>query len=294
MAEQFVRLTLTREQAAEIRAVVRNGYDAVTFEGTINGQPIPVRIGTDEDDGDDRAELARLEAEFTASGGRGVGLAERIDALRALVAAGDGGDACPVCGEAGYTDPAECTVCADEADAVALVEELRAANPKESGRPAVPSVYAVYEALAAANGGSGNVYLDEAQSYIAERRRVPEDLLKHLGHEIYLASTQYRLARMVADEAAARAEGWFAITEIEPTDGLVLEGRTLRGNPLRLKPTGLPGMPWALLPKGKRTHGISFDALVRQHRAYEEAKERGQVAMDGPAVVMVRLAGKKA
>lgn len=88
MAEQFVRLTLTREQAAEICAVVRNGYDAVTFEGTINGQPIPVRIGTDEDD---QAELARPEDEFAASGDRGVGLAERIDTLRARVRDDQGG-----------------------------------------------------------------------------------------------------------------------------------------------------------------------------------------------------------
>lgn len=44
MAEQFVRLQLTRHQALQLLDAVDHEDDAVTFEGTINGQPVTVRI----------------------------------------------------------------------------------------------------------------------------------------------------------------------------------------------------------------------------------------------------------
>lgn len=52
MAEQFVRLQLTRQQAQRVFDVVIDVDDAVTFEGSINGQPVDVRISaadTEED-----------------------------------------------------------------------------------------------------------------------------------------------------------------------------------------------------------------------------------------------------
>lgn len=178
----------------------------------------------------------------------------------------------------------------ERADAV-LVQELRAANPKEFGRPAVPSIYGDYKALADA-APNGLVYNADAKAYFTDRHEIPADLERHLDHEIYLASGQYRLAQMVAKEEAAREEGWVAITEIEPADGLMLESQTLRGGPFRVKPTGQPGAPWALLPKGKRTNGLNFTRMVEQHQSYLDAKERGQVAQDGPAVYMVRIVKK--
>lgn len=229
MADDYVRLVLSRDDAAKIRAVVRNGYDAEMFGGTINGQPIKVRISA-----------------------AGVDDEEDLDA--------------------------------DLPDL--LVRELRVSDPKEFGRPATPSVYKEYAALKDA-APNGMVYNDEARRYFTERHEIPEELLPHLDHEIYLASGQYRLNQMAAEEQQARWEDWIAITEVEPADGTVLDIRGRKDGPFRVKPAG-PDR-WALLPKGKRTNGYAFEGYTRQHRAYLAAKERGQVDMDGPAVIMVRI-----
>lgn len=49
MPEQSVRLTLTREQLADVTDVVDHDDDAITLTGSINGQPIDVRVSAAPD-----------------------------------------------------------------------------------------------------------------------------------------------------------------------------------------------------------------------------------------------------
>ena len=66
------------------RMAAGNGMLSGDGELTVDSWDCDVKIGASEDtDAEARAELARLEAQFAAAGGRGVELAEQIDELRA-------------------------------------------------------------------------------------------------------------------------------------------------------------------------------------------------------------------
>ncbi|MDA8355015.1 MAG: hypothetical protein M0Z95_01640 [Actinomycetota bacterium] len=163
-------------------------------------------------------------------------------------------------------------------DPVGLSEQLRDADTRFN-RTAAPAVYAEYgESM-----GSGRYpYIDDVVAEIAKKHDIPEELHKQLGHEVYLSSGQFRLGEMAGQEAALTELGYRPITEFEPVDGEQI--RLPDGVTYRVREDGHGG--WVLLPPGKRTHGVSLDAMVDQHRAYESAKERGQLRMDGPKVRM--------
>lgn len=177
----------------------------------------------------------------------------------------------------------------------ALIEEVQASD-RQFHRPAAPSIYAEY--LAYIETGA-YPYIDSVVSFIAERHGMPfvgqhhaqyaaDPLGKKLSHEVYLASTQYRLAAMVDRYAVLRGQGYRPITELEPRAGMRIEIEGCAFNPLRCVPIEARHGGWALMPPRRRTHGLNLSDLQRQHRAYLDAIDAGNLSMNGPAVVMYR------
>jgi hypothetical protein len=159
-----------------------------------------------------------------------------------------------------------------------------AAAKLDFGRPAVPAVYAEYQLFLT----SGRYpYLDEVEANILARYpKIDPALYPQLRREIYLASGQHKAATMVAQEQAARAEGFRPIVDFTPRDGLRLDWWRRDDGPFWVKPDDRGG--WALIPKGKRTHGWRWSDLVTAHGNYQRAAADRQVSLNAPAVVMVR------
>lgn len=171
-----------------------------------------------------------------------------------------------------------------------LIDELEAADDNFY-RPAVPTVFAEYKRFMA----SGRFpYIDTVVNEITERYDVPgegkhhpyEGLRKKLSREVYLASGQYRLNQMIAEETRLIGEGWLPITNFEPYEG----ARLVMPDGLTYRCRAAANKDWCLLPPGKRSQGISLNGLVAQHRAYEEAQTIGQTRMNNPGVKMYRSA----
>jgi hypothetical protein len=165
-----------------------------------------------------------------------------------------------------------------DSDPTSVSGQLQEADAKFH-RPAVPAVFAEYQEFMA----SGRFpYITDVVGEIVKKHDVVEELHKQLGHEVYLASGQFKLGKMVSQEADLTELGYRPITEFEPVDGAKIQFPG--GVTYRVKEDGRGG--WALLPPKNRTHGISLGSVVAQHRAYETAKEEGQLRMNGPQVRM--------
>lgn len=186
----------------------------------------------------------------------------------------------------------------------AVVAELTAltdADHRDFHRRAVASVFNEYVAFMATGAYP---YNDEVVTRIALAYRVGEHawgprqrfhhqavadlgepLLRKLHREVYLASGEWKVAEMRATEASLALDGYRPITEFVPTDGakIMLHDKPV---PLRCKPANRGD--WALLPPRARTNGISLNALVAAHNAYEAAVTEGQTRMNGPRVVMFK------
>lgn len=182
-----------------------------------------------------------------------------------------------------------------------LIAQLREADDA-FGRPAIPTVYEEYERFLASGA---RPYNDSVVAEIARRHglrgyvakpgaterfdhQAVHDLgdrvLIQLHHEVYLASGQARLRRMADEEAVLMVNGFRPITEFVPAEGRHIE--MPGGYTYRVVADGRGG--WCLLAPRKRTHGFSLEAMVREHRAYEDAYRRGQLKGDGPRVRMYR------
>jgi hypothetical protein len=164
-----------------------------------------------------------------------------------------------------------------------LVDQLTAAK-LDFKRPAVPAVYTEYRLFLT----SGRYpYLAAVEADILARYPdIPTDLHAQLRREIYLASGQYKAATMVAQEQAARADGFRPIVDFTPRDGLRLDWLGRADGPFRVTADGRGG--WLLIPKGKRTNGWRWADLVTAHGNYQRAAADRQVDLNAPAVVMVR------
>lgn len=169
-----------------------------------------------------------------------------------------------------------------------LAEQLRQADRKDYNRPAAPAVFAEYEAFIATGQYP---YIQSVVNFIRARHDLPDDLVVNgsgqtdcgtpLSMEVYLSSTQHRLNKMIEQERELAARGFRPITELVPRNGQKIQlpdGTVYRVVPME--------RDTALLPPRKRTQGISLNGLVSQHRAFIQAKERGQERMDNPRVRM--------
>lgn len=182
-----------------------------------------------------------------------------------------------------------------------ILEELEAAD-NGFKRPAAPAVYAEYVAFMETGDYP---YLDNVVRFIARRNDIADaatrrrfdveavkgTILRVLHHEVYLASGQYRVAQMFAREAELRGEGWLSVTELAPVDGMRVKLASTHGCAevtYRCKPAGRGD--WALLEPRKRSHGLSLRAMQAQYRAYEAARDAGNLGMSSENVRMFQPA----
>lgn len=181
-----------------------------------------------------------------------------------------------------------------------LIAELEASDRKFH-RPACPSVFNEYVAFMATGKYP---YIDEVVTRIALAYRVAESswgpnqkfhhqavadlgepLLRQLHHEVYLASGEWRVAEMFAQEMSLALDGYRPIIDLVPAIGARIEIAGQRG-PLRL--ASAPRDDWAMLEPRKRTNGWSLNGAMQKHRAYLSALADGSPSMNGPAVIMYR------
>jgi hypothetical protein len=175
---------------------------------------------------------------------------------------------------------------------MSLREELATVNVRAFHEPALDSIFAEYRAFIATGAYP---YIDSVVSFVAERHGLPyvgqhhdqyvRDLLgKALGHQVYLASGQWKVREMREQEAEYVAQGYAQpITTLVPRDGLRIAIATTPPI-LRCKQAG---NDWALCPPRKQS-GFSLNSLVAAHQAYELATRENQTRMNGPRVVMYR------
>lgn len=165
-------------------------------------------------------------------------------------------------------------------------------------RPANPIIMDEYRAFVA----SGRYpYNDSVVTEIVKKYELSDDLEQRFGHqavhdrgdallialhtEVYIASGQHKVEEMERQEREFAEAGFVPITELEPVAGMkvkLTDGATYRLAKAR--------DDWALLPPRKRSHGISLNGLVQQHRAFMEAVECRQTSMNNPAVRMFKAA----
>jgi hypothetical protein len=167
-------------------------------------------------------------------------------------------------------------------DRDALLAQLATANRKEFCRPAVPAVYHEYELFMETGRYP---YLDDVIATIAEKYGLPNPGQHSvLGHEVYLASGEYRVKEMADRERLLAEQGYKPITDLVLTEGVCIE--LSDGVTYRLVHT--PRHDWCLLPPRKRSRGLSLRALTAQHHAYLLAREEGQTRPNSPCVHMYR------
>lgn len=151
-------------------------------------------------------------------------------------------------------------------------------------RNTTPEVYEAYKEYLK----TGNYpYLDNVTDWIADKYGVGEQDKKQLHHEVYIASSMYRLEKMVNLENELKEKGFTPITEFDFKDGdkIILQGRE---TPLRIRRDSAEhwfGFP----PKHSRT-GVNLSLKMYEHKAYERAKTLGRLNMAGEAVIMVKEA----
>ena len=163
----------------------------------------------------------------------------------------------------------------------ALLAQLATANRKEFDRPAVPAVYHEYELFMETGRYP---YLDDVIATIADKYGFPNPGQHSvLGHEVYLASGQYRVTQMADRERLLAEQGFKPITDLDPVEGRRIELDD--GVTYRLVPTPTD---WCLLPPRTRTNGLSLRGLTAQHDAYLLAREVGQTRPNNPCVRMYR------
>ena len=186
----------------------------------------------------------------------------------------------------------------------ALAADPEARKPRSWKRPANEIVMAEYREFVATGEYP---YLDAVVAQIATKHGIGEAPFHHqaihdrgdalliaLHTEVYIASGQHRVEKMEQQERELAEAGWLPITELVPAEGMRIklpDGKTYRLAPCQ--GATVPGgreADWALLPPRKRTHGVSLNGLVRQHRAYMESVELRQTEMNDPAVRMFKVA----
>lgn len=168
-----------------------------------------------------------------------------------------------------------------DTDRHALLAQLETADRKEFDRPAVPSVYREYELFMETGRYP---CLDDVIATIADKYGLPNPGQHSvLGHEVYLASGQYRLQQMAERERLLAEQGFKPIADLAPVEGRRIELDD--GVTYRLVPTPTD---WCLLPPRNRTNGLSLGRLTAQHDAYALAREVGQTRPNSPCVRMYR------
>lgn len=177
-----------------------------------------------------------------------------------------------------------------------LANQLISVDKKTFGRRALPLVYEGYKEFRATGKYPYNA---DVVQFIVEKHGLPktpngrydhdalvsfgDPVLLNLQHEEYLAGKDWELDQLIEQEQKEFAAGLVPITSVEPVEGMRI---TYKDTMYRLKPA--THGRWAMLAPRKRTHGVSFDALVDYQRAYERAKASG-VAENQMRVVMVKV-----
>ncbi|HZS19706.1 MAG TPA: hypothetical protein VFA63_01830, partial [Pseudonocardiaceae bacterium] len=148
------------------------------------------------------------------------------------------------------------------------------------GRRALPLVYDGYKEFRTTGKYPYNA---DVIQFIADKHGLPkppngrydhdalvsfgDPLLLNLQHEEYLANKDYELDQLIEQEQKDLLSGLVPIASVDPAEDMRL---TYRDTTYRLKPA--TNGRWAMLPPRKRTQGVSFNALVDKHAAYERAK----------------------
>jgi len=127
-------------------------------------------------------------------------------------------------------------------------------------------------------------YTAKVTDWIADKYGVAEEDKKQLGHEVYLAADMYRVEEMIALEQELLGKGFTPITKFELKEGekIILQGCD---EPLRLSKDELG---WFGFPPKHTRRGVRLEDKIRDHQAYEKAKEDGRTHMQGEAVRMVK------
>ena len=125
-------------------------------------------------------------------------------------------------------------------------------------------------------------YTATVVDWIADKYGVEDK--KQLGHEVYLAADMYRVEEMIALEQELLGKGFTPITKFELKEGdkIILQGHD---EPLRLSKDELG---WFGFPPKHTRRGVRLEDKIRDHQAYEKAKEDGRTHMQGEAVRMVK------
>lgn len=129
-------------------------------------------------------------------------------------------------------------------------------------------------------------YLDAVVQYMVDLKPgFPEELRKQLHHEVYLASDQYHVEKMVKQEQELTAQGFTPITEIELSEGkkIMLYGHD---KPLRIVKDARG--EWFGFPPRHTRSGVNISMRLFEHSAYERAKIDKRTHMQGEKVNMVK------
>jgi len=126
-------------------------------------------------------------------------------------------------------------------------------------------------------------YLQDVTDFVAEKYNIADK--EQLHHEMYVASSMYRLEQMEDVEKELKDKGFTPITEFDFEVGqkVILQGDI---RPLRIKKDA-DGKLFAMPPRMSR-RGYSIEAKKYEHSAYERAKQDGRMGMRGEKVNMVK------
>lgn len=149
-------------------------------------------------------------------------------------------------------------------------------------RLTTPEIYKAYKEFIATGKYP---YLDAVTDFVASKYSIEDT--EQLKHELYIASSMFRLEQMVNLENELKDLGFTPITEFEFKQGqkIILQGVD---RPLRVTKDG--SGDWFSFPPRHTRSGYNLTARIYEHAAYNKAKTEGQLGMRGEKVVMVREA----
>lgn len=152
-------------------------------------------------------------------------------------------------------------------------------------RNTTPEIYRAYKEYMATGQYP---YIENVTNWIASKYGVADEDKEQLGHEVYVASSMYRLEEMVNLENELSGKGFVPITEFElvPGQKIILQGKD---KPLRVSNPDGNGHIFGFEPRHTRS-GYNLTAKRYEHSAYEKAKTEGRLGMRGEKVVMVKQA----
>lgn len=149
-------------------------------------------------------------------------------------------------------------------------------------RNTTPEIYKAYKEYVATGEYP---YTAKVTDWIADKYGVSDSDKEQLSHEVYVASSMYRLEQMQEQENELKGKGFTPITEFDFKEGekIILQGID---KPLRVIKDA-EGRYFGMPPRNSRK-GYLLDSKKYEHSAYEKAKTEGRLGMRGEKVNMVK------